>query len=188
MSRAFRRAGGPFAPVVVSTVILAAVVLLAGCTGPPMPTPTPTASPTPTGDGVLRIGTLFPLTGPLAGFGAGQTAAVNAAVREINTAGGVQGAPVEVVNRDGGDVATVEAAFDALVARGVDVVIGPPSSEAAALLLSRAATAAVPLVSPSANAAGLTAADGSSAPSRRRSRRAPCSPASWRPTGPRRSP
>jgi branched-chain amino acid transport system substrate-binding protein len=154
MSRALRRAGGLLTPV------LLAAVLLGGCTGPPMPTPTPTASPTPTGDGVLRIGTLFPLSGPLAGFGSGQTAAVNAAVREINTAGGVQGAPVEVVNRNGGDVATVEAAFDALVAKGVDVVIGPPSSEAAALLLPRAATAAVPLVSPSANAAGLTADGG----------------------------
>ena len=116
MSRALSRAGA---------ALLAAAVLLAGCSGPPMPTPTPTASPTPTGDGVLRIGTLFSLSGPLAGYGAGQTAAVNAAVRELNASGGVQGAPVEVVNRDGGDVATVEAAFDALVAKGVDVVIGP---------------------------------------------------------------
>jgi branched-chain amino acid transport system substrate-binding protein len=151
MSRALSRAGA---------ALLAAAVLLAGCSGPPMPSPTPTASPTPTGDGVLRIGTLFSLSGPLAGYGAGQTAAVNAAVRELNASGGVQGAPVQVVNRDGGDVASVEAAFDALVAKGVDVVIGPSSSEGAALLLPRAATAAVPLVSPSANATALTAESG----------------------------
>ncbi len=150
MSRTLTRAGAA----------LAAVALLAACSGPPMPTPTPTASPTPTGDGVLRIGTLFSLSGALAPYGAGQTAAVNAAVREINAAGGVQGTPVQVVNRDGGDVATVEAAFDALVAKGVDVVIGPSSSEAAGLLLPRAATAAVPLVSPSATATSLTTQGG----------------------------
>lgn len=158
MSRALSRAGAALlGRGAALPAVLAAIVLLAACSGPPMPTPTPTASPTPTGDGVLRIGTMFSLSGALAGYGAGQTAAVNAAVREINTAGGVQGAPVEVVNRDGGDVATVEAAFDALVAKGVDVVIGPSSSEAAAVLLPRAATAAVPLVSPTANATALTA-------------------------------
>lgn len=156
MSRALSRAGAARAAALLIAVPLVAGIL-AGCGGPPMPTPTPTASPTPTGDGVLRIGTLFSLSGALSGYGAGQTAAVNAAVREINAAGGVLGSPVEVVNRDGGDPATVEAAFDALVAKGVDVVIGPTSSEAAAVLLPRAAAASVPLVSPSANATALTA-------------------------------
>ncbi len=158
MSRALSRAGAArlvrAAALLVGGLMVAG--LLAACTGPPMPTPTPTASPTPIGDGVLRVGTLFSMSGALAGFGGGQTAAVNAAVREINAAGGVLGAPVEVVNRDGGDPATVEAAFDALVAKGVDVVIGPSSSEAAALLMPRAVAAAVPLVSPSANATALT--------------------------------
>jgi branched-chain amino acid transport system substrate-binding protein len=161
MSRALSRAGA--ARMSRAAVLLAAVPLIAGmlaaCTGPPMPTPTPTTSPTPTGDGVLRIGTLFSMSGPLAGYGAGQTAAVNAAVREVDAAGGVLGVPVEVVNRDGGDPATVGAAFDALIAKGVDVVIGPTSSESAAVLLPMAAAAHVPLVSPSANATAL-AADG----------------------------
>ena len=159
MSRALSRAG--FTRRMRAAILAAAAaLLLSACTGPPMPTPTPTASPTPTGDGVLRIGTLFSLTGPLAAYGAGQTAAVNAAVREMNAAGGVLGAPVEVVNRNGGDVATVEAAFDALLAKGVDVVIGPSASDAAALLLPRAAAAHIPLVSPMANATTLTADGG----------------------------
>jgi branched-chain amino acid transport system substrate-binding protein len=159
MSRALSRAGIAARTRAAVLAAAAAALVLSACTGPPMPTPTPTVSPTPTGDGVLRIGTLFSLSGPLAGYGAGQTAAVNAAVREINAGGGVLGAPVEVVNRNGGDVTTVEAAFDALVAKGVDVVIGPSASDAAALLLPRASAAAVPLVSPSANATAL-AADG----------------------------
>jgi len=136
-----------------AAAVLLLVGLLSGCTGVPMPTPTPTATPTPTGDGVLRIGTLFS-TGT--GAGAGQTAAVNAAVREIDAAGGVLGSPVVTVNRDGGDPATVGAAFDALVAKGVDVVIGPSTSESAAVVVPLAAAAHVPLVSPSANAPALT--------------------------------
>jgi branched-chain amino acid transport system substrate-binding protein len=161
MSRTLSRAGGAAGvrALIGAGAVVAAVAVFAACSGPPMPTPAPTVSPTPTGDGVLRIGTLFPLSGPLSGLGAGQTAAVNAAVREINAAGGVLGTPVEVVNRDG-DVANAEANFETLVTRGVDVVIGPSGSDAAALLLPHAAGAHVPLVSPSASATELTA-DGS---------------------------
>ena len=156
MSRALSRAGAVAA-------LLAVAAVLAGCVGAPMPVPTPTATPTPTGDGILRIGTLFPVTGPTAFLGSGLTAGVNAAIREINEAGGVLGAPVEVVNRDAGDPATdkAELSFDDLVAQGVDVVIGPSSSAVAQRLLPRAAAAAVPLVSPAATFPQLsTAADG----------------------------
>ena len=120
-----------------------------------MPTPTPTSSPTPTGDGILRIGTLFPASGPLAGFSAAQVAGVNAAVREINTAGGVLGAPVEIVNRDAGadGSGTAGPSFDDLVAHGVDVVIGPSSSATAQELLPAATVASVPVISPSASGA-----------------------------------
>jgi branched-chain amino acid transport system substrate-binding protein len=140
-----RGAGGLIAAVVVLTVALS------GCTPGPMPTPTPTL-PTPSGDGVLRIGTIFSSTGPDAGTAAGQTAAVNAAQRELDAAGGVLGAPVEVLNRDGGTAGdgVAEAAFAALVARGVDAVVGPSSSELAALLAPLAAAAHVPLISASA--------------------------------------
>ena len=50
--------------------MLAAAGLLVGCTAPqPMPTPTASPTPTPIGDGVLRIGTLFPSTGATAFLG-----------------------------------------------------------------------------------------------------------------------
>jgi branched-chain amino acid transport system substrate-binding protein len=154
MSHALSRAASS---VVLAAALVASVV---GCTGLPMPTPT-TAPPTPTGDGILRIGTLFPASGGLAGLSPGQVAGVNAAVREINAAGGVLGVPVEVVNRDAGadDGGKAGPSFDDLVARGVDVVIGPSSSALAESLLPAAAAASVPIISPSATAAGLAGQD-----------------------------
>jgi len=143
--------------VVLAAALAAAV---AGCTGLPMPTPT-TALPSPTGDGILRIGTLFPAEGGLAVLSPGQVAGVNAAAREINAAGGVLGVPVEVVSRDAGDdeSGTAGPSFDDLVARGVDVVIGPSSSAVAESLLPAAAAASLPLISPSTTGIGLTGAD-----------------------------
>src|SRR5690349_6842503 len=121
----------PLARAVFAAVATASVVLLAACGSPtPTPTPTPTSSPTPTGDGVLKIGTLFPATGGLAFVSAAQVAGVRAAAREINAAGGVNGQQVVVVSKDSGDASTetAEASFAAFVAEGVDVVIGPSSS------------------------------------------------------------
>lgn len=144
MPRPLSRAGAAVAAV-------ALVAVLAACTAGPAPTPTPTPPP-PSGDGVLRIGTLFTMTGPGSGAGATQAAAVNAAVRAIDAAGGVNGYPVEVVNRNGGVAGdgAAEAAFAQLVERGVDVVIGPSTTEIAALLVPLAREAGVPLVSSSA--------------------------------------
>jgi branched-chain amino acid transport system substrate-binding protein len=139
--------------------------MLVGCTEAPMPVPTPTPEKTvaPSGDGVLRIGTLFPTTGATAFLGAAQVAGVNAAIREINAAGGFDGAPVEVVNRDSGDATTekAEGSFAALVEKGVDVIIGPSSSVLAERLLPLAIEAGIPLISPAATYPGVGAdADG----------------------------
>jgi len=143
-------------------VALATTVVLAGCSGStPTPTPTPTVSPTPTGDGELKIGTLFPSSGGVAFIGPAQVAGVNAAVREINAAGGVNGKPVVVVNRDSGDATTqkAEESFADLVTQGVDVVIGPSSSVLAQRLLEPAADAGIPLISPAATYPQLTVLD-----------------------------
>src|SRR5690606_16096235 len=144
---------------------LALTAALVGCTAAPMPVPTPTPEKTvaPSGDGVLRIGTLFPTTGATSFLGAAQVAGVNAAIREINATGGFDGTPVEVVNRDSGDATTekAEESFAALVEKGVDVVIGPSSSVLAERLLPLAIEAGVPLISPAATYPGVGAdADG----------------------------
>lgn len=150
------------APAAILLAPLAAAALaLAGCTAAaPMPTPTPTPSPTYQTDGVLRIGTLFPTSGVLDFLGKGQVAAVNAAVRQINAEGGVLGADVEVVHRDSGDSKQkIDASFDELVAKGVDVVIGPTGSALALHVLPRAIEAGIPLVSPSATSPQLASLD-----------------------------
>jgi branched-chain amino acid transport system substrate-binding protein len=149
----------PFVRLALAAVV---VLTLAGCGGgTPTPTPTPTPSATPTGDGELKIGTLFPSSGGVAFIGPAQVAGVNAAVREINAAGGVNGTPVVVVNRDSGDASTqkAEESFADLVAQGVDVVIGPSSSVLAQRLLGPAGDADIPLVSPAATYPQLTVLD-----------------------------
>lgn len=147
----------------LSAALATAVVLaLSACTaGQPMPTPTPTIPLAPTGDGVLRIGTLVPTSGTFAFLGAAQVAGVEIAVREINEAGGVNGVPVEVVNRDSGDAGTqtAEASFADLVAQGVDVVVGPTSSVLAQRLLPLALQARIPMISPAATYPQLSGLD-----------------------------
>lgn len=136
---------------------IAAVMMLGGCAVPmPMPTPTPTPTPTETfvstGDGVLRVGTLLPTSGDVSSIAAAMIAAVEIAVRDLNAAGGVLEQPVEVLHRDAGDASQqrLETAFADLVARGVDVVIGPTSSALIERLLPLAAEAGVAVISPAA--------------------------------------
>jgi branched-chain amino acid transport system substrate-binding protein len=105
----------------ITALALAATVagMLAGCTAEaapeakPAPAPEQTA-PAASGDGVLRIGTQ---TDAAAG-GAAIVAGVELAVRDINAAGGVNGAPVQVWHRG-----VTEAASTDLISRGTDVII-----------------------------------------------------------------
>ena len=136
-------------------VAAAAAALLAGCSGVAQAAPAPTVTPAPIpsgppGDGVLRIGALVPMTGDHANEGAAQLAGIELAVREINEAGGVLGARVEVYARDSGDAgsAIAETSFGELAARGADAVVGPSDPVLAGRLLPLAASSAIALVSP----------------------------------------
>ena len=160
------RVGRSVAVLAVATALSA---LLASCTSSPTAAPTRTASasasaassPKRLGDGVLRIGTLFPSTGATAFVGAPELAGVRTAVAEINAAGGVNGKPVELVSDDSGDAttATAEASLADLAKKGVDVIIGPSSSVLAQRLLTAAAAAHIPMVSPSATYPQLSTLD-----------------------------
>src|SRR5687768_18447046 len=55
------------------------------------------------GDGTLTIGTLLPQTGDLAFLGPPEFAGVQAAVDEINAAGGVDGKKIVKADSDSGD-------------------------------------------------------------------------------------
>jgi ABC-type branched-subunit amino acid transport system substrate-binding protein len=140
----------------LAVAALAVTLGLTACTSSaPAPAPTAKATSTPlprTGDGVLTIGTLFPSSGELAFLGPAENAGVDAAVNEINAAGGYDGKPVVVIHKDSGDAGTAApaAALTALIAAKADVVIGPTSSSIATSLLSQAAAAHVALISPAA--------------------------------------
>lgn len=131
-------------------VAASSALVLSGCSFLPMPVPTPTPTPTASGDGVLRIGDMIPLGGPLAGTAAAQAAGVELAVREINEQGGVLGAPIEVWQRDAGvaDPAKTEASFTQLLEHKVDVIIAPASTDVLDVLLPLAKKAGVLVVAP----------------------------------------
>jgi len=145
------------------TALVLAGSLLSACAEEPvaMPTPTPTPSATAAGDGVLRIGTLFPTSGDLEYLGDGQVAGVNAAVRQINDEGGVLGAKVEVVHRDSSDAGEkkLEKSFAELVDKGVDVIIGPSTSVLTLRILELAEEAGIPIITPAATSPQLTTYD-----------------------------
>lgn len=138
---------------IAPTMVLLLAASVTACAAPvPMPTPTPSPTYDVTGDGILRIGSLFPTSGTFSYIGAGQVAGVETAIREINEAGGVRGVPVEVFHRNSGDATTqtAEAAYAELLTKGVDVVIGPSSSVLTERLVAPVIAANVPLISPAA--------------------------------------
>lgn len=149
---------------IAPALALALILSVTACTGQtPMPTPTPSPTYNVTGDGILRIGSLFPTSGTFAYIGAGQVAGVETAIREINEAGGIGGVPVEVFHRNSGDASkqTAEASYADLLAKGADVVIGPSSSVLVERLLAPAIAASVPLISPAATLPSVTDLDDS---------------------------
>ena len=81
-------------------------------------------------DGVLTVGTLLPQTGDLAFLGPPEFAGVQAAIDDINAAGGVLGKDVVQVKADSGDGTPdiAGAQVDKLMAANADVVVGAAAS------------------------------------------------------------
>lgn len=141
-------------------------IVLTACTNlGPMPTPSATPSAVATveasGDGVLRIGTLFPTSGDIAFLGPALVAAAEVAVRDVNATGGVLGEPVEIFHRDSGDASgdDLESAMADLLERQVDVIIGPATSVLAERIIPLASEAGVTVISPAATHPALHAQD-----------------------------
>ena len=98
-------------------------------TDPPTPDITPTTEAPRPDDGVLKIGVLAPRSGPGAAIGQSIGEAATRAIGMINIAGGIGGQRVELVPEDEGTTElTAREAIDALLAEGVDAVVGPTSS------------------------------------------------------------
>jgi branched-chain amino acid transport system substrate-binding protein len=108
-------------------------------------------TPADHGDGRLVVGALLPETGDLASVAPAESAGAEAAVDDINAAGGVLHHPVTLVEADSGDQTTniAGAAVDRLLARRSDVVLAGASSAISLSVLDRVTGAGVPLFSPS---------------------------------------
>src|SRR3954447_22832229 len=102
------------------------------------------------GKGPLKFGELLPLTGSLAFLGPPEVAGVQLAVNEINAAGGVLGAPVELVPGDSGDTSTNIASQTVASHQqaGVNAIIGAASSDVTKTVIDTATQAGILMFSP----------------------------------------
>ena len=119
---------------------------------PPSQAPAPLVdiNAPPAGDGVLRLGFLLPTAGPDGDLARAAQAGAMAAVNEINTAGGVLGDKIRIAADETGDgsVAAVNAAVDALIASGVDAVIGGTNVDIDRVAVGRLTAAGILIISP----------------------------------------
>jgi branched-chain amino acid transport system substrate-binding protein len=101
-------------------------------------------------DAELKIGSLLPTTGNLAFLGAPEIAGVDAAIAEINAAGGVLGKCVSVSHKDSGDTTTDTAtqSATALLNEGVDAIVGAASSGVSLSVIDQITGAGVVQISP----------------------------------------
>jgi len=90
------------------------------------------AAPSCTGeeDGTLTVGALLPETGDLAGLGPPEIAGAQLAVKEINDAGGANGAPVAYLPGDSGDSDPdiANPTVDGHLEAGADMILGAAAS------------------------------------------------------------
>ena len=146
-----------------AAVLAAAALALSACGssggGNAAPKPTTKTSATSSsgggggatkGDGTLTIGTLLPETGDLAFLGPPEFAGVQAAVNDINAAGGVLGKQVVQSKADSGD-GTPDIAgqsVNGLLADHADVIIGAAASGVSLSVINQITDAGVVEFSP----------------------------------------
>ncbi|MGZ4436647.1 MAG: ABC transporter substrate-binding protein [Nocardioidaceae bacterium] len=113
-------------------------------------TSTSAGAPAGKGDGTLTIGTLLPQTGDLAFLGPPEFAGVQAAVDDINAAGGVLGKPVVQKKADSGDGTPdiAGAQVDKLLSANADVVVGAAASGVSLSVINKITDAGVAEFSP----------------------------------------
>ena len=113
-------------------------------------------------DGVIRIGSSGPLSGPVSIYGIATKKGVELAIKEINENGGVKvnGKTmkfelVDFVN-DEADPTKAGAALTSLVAKKADVIVGAVTSGATEGLINEAITVGIPVITPTGTADKLT--------------------------------
>ena len=108
----------------------------------------------------VRIGFLGGLSGRVADLGIGGRNGAILAVEMRNQQGGINGRPIELIAEDDQqDAAVAVLAVARLLARKVELVIGPMTSAMALTVLPQFNAAGIPLISPTATTNALTAVD-----------------------------
>jgi branched-chain amino acid transport system substrate-binding protein len=134
--------------------LLAAALLFTGDTVASASSVPPTTEPSSpgAGDGVLTIGILLPQSRAGSWIGIPGINAADYARNRINEIGGVLGSDLVLVRADEGATAdSALAAIEALLAAGVDAVVGPASSLIALQTLDQLMSAGVLTCSPTAS-------------------------------------
>lgn len=143
-----------------TAMVLATASLVLTACGSEEPADTATDTPTDetsesseapvAGDGVLTVGTLLPQTGDLAFLGPPEFAGVQAAVDDINAAGGVLGQQVVQKKADSGDGTPdiAGAQTDKLLEANADVVVGAAASGVSLSVINKITGAGVVQFSP----------------------------------------
>jgi ABC-type branched-subunit amino acid transport system substrate-binding protein len=111
----------------------------------------------PATGGPLKLGILFPRTGPLAFQGPPMFLGAELAVDDLNAAGGILGHKVEATEADDGTSADKsKAQVLKFAAKGVSIVVGPSTSGASVAVVPVAAAKGMMVFSPSATSDELT--------------------------------
>lgn len=126
--------------------VVAATILFTGCSGGSASTNT------------IKIGANLELSGAVSSYGSSELEGAKLAIEEINSAGGVLGKQLELVELDNkSDAAEVVSIATRLATQDkVVAMVGPATSGNAKAAISSANQAKVPLVSPSATGDDVT--------------------------------
>ena len=84
----------------IVTALTALGLLAAACGGTATPSATATATQSAAPKAAIKLGALLPLTGPSGATGQDMKDGYELAVEQINAAGGINGAPVQVIYED----------------------------------------------------------------------------------------
>ena len=108
-------------------------------------------------ENVIRIGSMFELTGAAAEYGISMNDAVKMAVAEINDAGGVDGKTIEIIERDiaSDEAQGSQAALSLVADENVSTIIGPALTGTFQAAIPAANQYEVPIISPSATDDGV---------------------------------
>lgn len=106
---------------------------------------------------VIKIGGLSPLTGDLAVYGTSNTNAANMAFKEINAAGGINGAEIAFDTQDEkGDPTEAINAYNKLVDSGVVAILGDVTSAPCAAVAEQSVADNMPCITATGTASNIT--------------------------------